>query len=90
MGLTNGLNSSRTLFARAYFDEERCADGLNCLRRYCWKVDPITRVYSKEPLHDDNSHGSDAYRMAAVGLTEPVRQQEEKRKERAARVSVWS
>jgi phage terminase large subunit len=91
IGLTNGMNSARNLFARAWFDEQKCADGLTCLRRYCWKVDPITRIYSKEPLHDDNSHGADAYRMAAVGLTEPAKKKEEtKRKNAAARLSVWS
>jgi phage terminase large subunit len=90
VGLTNGLNAARNLFARAWFDEERCADGLNCLRRYCWQVDPTTRIYSKEPRHDDSSHGADSYRYAAVGLTEPERKKEEKRKQFATRVSVWS
>jgi phage terminase large subunit len=90
IGLTNGMNAARTLFPRAFFDEERCADGLNCLRRYVWKVDPLTRIYSKEPLHDDNSHGADAYRMAAVGLTAPARAKEEQRKRHASKVSAWS
>ena len=90
IGFANGLNAARNLFVRAYIDEERCADGLNCLRRYCWRVDPVTRVYSKEPVHNDYSHGADAWRMAGVGLTEPQRQKEEKRRQHAARPSVWS
>jgi phage terminase large subunit len=71
IGLQNGMDAARALFKKAFFDEEKCQDGLNCLRRYRWRVDPVTRIYSKEPLHDDNSNGADAYRMAAVGLTEP-------------------
>lgn len=89
VGLINGMNAARNLFARSYFDEEHCADGLNCLRRYCWKVDPVTRVYSKEPLHDDNSHGADAYRMAAVGLTEPQRPKPDPQR-KPAHLSPWS
>jgi phage terminase large subunit len=90
IGLANGMNAARNLFARAWFDEEHCADGLNCLRRYCWKVDPDTRIYSKTPLHDDNSNGADAYRMAAVGLTEPQRKKEEQRQRFRTQVSAWS
>jgi phage terminase large subunit len=90
IGLINGLNASRNLFARAWFDEQKCADGLNCLRRYRWKVDPHTGIYSKEPLHDDNSNGADAYRMAAVGLTEPERKKVQQRQAFAAKTSVWS
>lgn len=89
VGFKNGLDAGRNLFARAWFDATKCADGLNCLRRYRWKVDPDTGIYSKEPLHDDNSNGADAYRMAAVGLTEPERPKDE-HKARPPRVSVWS
>jgi phage terminase large subunit len=89
IGLQNGLNSGRTLFARAWFDEEKCAEGLNCLRRYCWQVDPDTKIYSATPLHDDNSNGADAYRMAAVGLTEPQAKKPETKRP-PQRLSAWS
>jgi phage terminase large subunit len=90
IGFANGLNSARNLFARIWVDEEKCADGLNCLRRYCWKVDPVTRVYSKEPVHDDFSHGSDAWRMMGVALTEPQRAKEAQKRRLATHVSAWS
>lgn len=90
IGLANGLNSARALFARAWFDAEKCADGLNCLRRYRWKVDETTGLYSKTPLHDDSSNGADAYRMAAVGLTEPEKQKEQQRRKLVSQVSPWS
>lgn len=90
IGLANGLNAARNLFARAYFDEVKCADGLNCLRRYRWQVNPDTGIYSKNPLHDDNSNGADAYRYAAVGLTAPEKKKEEQRHRFAAQVSTWS
>jgi phage terminase large subunit len=90
IGLANGINATRNLFARSYFDEVKCTDGLNCLRRYRWQVNPDTGIYSKTPLHDDNSNGADAYRMAAVGLTEPARKKEEQRQRFRAQVSAWS
>lgn len=90
IGLQNGLDSSRNLFAKAWFDEEKTREGLNRLRRYCWQVDPITNRYSATPLHDDNSNAADAYRMAAVGLTEPVREREKQRRDTRAQISPWS
>lgn len=90
IGLKNGLDATRNMFARSWFDEEKCADGLNCLRRYRWQVDPDTRIYSKQPLHDDNSNGADAFRYAGVALTEPQRKQVEERRQQVTKLSVWS
>lgn len=91
IGLKNGMDAARALFSRAWFDEVKCADGLNTLRRYRWKVDQESGLYSKEPLHDDNSNGSDAYRMAAVGLTEPQRVKDDTQRRRTPQTSSpWS
>src|SRR3546814_18387487 len=62
------INAARTIFNRCVFDEERTADGLNALRRWRFKVDPDTRQYSKEPQHDEYSHGGDAFTYMAVAL----------------------
>ena len=69
--VTNGINATRSLFPQLYFDEERCADGLNRLRRYRYKVDEKTGSWSPEPLHDENSHPADALRYLAQSLREP-------------------
>lgn len=68
-----GINAARSIFSRCYFDEDRCADGLQCLRNYRYDVDPETQQYSKNPLHDWASHGSDAFRYFAVAISEPDR-----------------
>ena len=57
----DSLNAARTIFPMVYFDREKCADGLTCLRRYRYKVDPDTQRTSKEPLHDIYSNGADAF-----------------------------
>lgn len=64
--IVDGINAGRTLFSRAWFDADKCADGINALKRYTYDVDPDTKQYSKNPKHDDASHGADGYRYAAV------------------------
>lgn len=64
-----GINASRTVFDLCNFDEESCYDLLTCLRRYCFKVNPDTGAFSKEPEHDTPwSHGADAFQTFALSL----------------------
>ena len=73
IAIADGINAARTVFDRCWFDAEKCADGIQALRRYRYDVDPETGQYSKNPLHDDASHAADAFRYFAVSLREPVR-----------------
>lgn len=66
-----GIDMARTIFDRCWFDAERCADGLQCLRNYRYDVDPETKQFSDQPLHDWASHGADAFRYFAVAIAEP-------------------
>ena len=59
---------ARAFFGSCYFDEDKCADGLQCLRNYRYEVDENTKQYSTRPLHDWASHGADAFRYAAVAM----------------------
>lgn len=90
IGIKNGMDATRSLFTRSWFDEEKCADGLNCLRRYCWKKNDNSGIYAREPLHDENSNGADAYRMAAVGLTEPETKKVQAQQRIRTQISAWS
>ncbi len=64
-----GINASRTVFDLCNFDEENCADGLTCLRRYCYKVNEETGYFSKEPEHDTPfSHGADGFQTFSLSL----------------------
>ena len=65
-----GIQAARTIFPNCYFDEDKCADGLNALRRYCYEVDKNTGQWSREPMHDDNSHAADAFQTMAQSLTD--------------------
>ena len=68
--IVDSINASRTMFRNCYFDRNNCYDGLQCLRHYKYEVDPETKAFSKNPLHDQYSHGADAFRMVALGVQE--------------------
>jgi phage terminase large subunit len=70
LSIADGINAARMLLNRCYFDETRCADGLQNLRHYRYDVDPNTKMFSNKPLHDQHSHAADAFRYLAVGLDE--------------------
>jgi phage terminase large subunit len=72
--ITDSINASRTMFPNMWFDRENCADGLNCLRHYRYEVDPETGQFSRTPLHDQYSHGADAFRYIALMVKEPAKQ----------------
>jgi len=69
--IVDSINASRTLFRNCWFDRENCYDGLQCLRHYRYEVDPDTKAFSKNPLHDQFSHGADAFRMLGLVVNEP-------------------
>ncbi|SCX82708.1 PBSX family phage terminase large subunit [Nitrosospira sp. Nsp13] len=66
LSISDGINAARTIFNRCYFDEAKCAEGLQSLRHYRFDVDPATRQLSGRPLHDHHSHAADAFRYFAV------------------------
>lgn len=92
-----GIDKVREMLGSSYYDEQNCADGLNRMRYYRYgfttAIDPATgrHVTTREPLHDDNSHGSDAARTFAMGYRAPkpaVVPTAERRPSRP--VSAWS
>lgn len=72
LSVEDGINAARTVFANCYFDQDKCADGLQNLRRYRYDVDQATGQFSKRPLHSEDSHAADAFRYLSIGLREPA------------------
>lgn len=66
-----GIEAVRQIFEQCWFDEERCEVGLQALKEYRYEKDEISGAWSKTPLHDNNSHASDAFRYLAIAITEP-------------------
>lgn len=67
-GIDEGIQAVRSLLPHCSFDEKECKRGVDCLDFYRKKWNDTLKVYYDEPLHDQYSHGADAFRMAAVGI----------------------
>jgi phage terminase large subunit len=65
----SGIRIARSLFPKAYVDEEECGDLLDCLKRYRRVIDPRTGLPGA-PLHDEASHGADVWRY--MGQAVPI------------------
>jgi phage terminase large subunit len=63
IGVEDGIKAARMMFPRIYMDKG-CTDLLNSLKRY--KRVRHTNGTFGAPLHDDASHGADAWRYLAV------------------------
>lgn len=70
-----GIDAARAVFPQCVFDKEKTKDGLQCLRHYAYARDADTNRVSKEPKHDDWSHGSDAFLCFAQHYKRPQTQQ---------------
>ena len=64
--IRDGLSAVRSVMPLCRFDAEKCAEGLQCLKRYKYKIDPDTKRSSKLPDHDIYSDGADAFRTFAT------------------------
>lgn len=65
----DGISTARLLISRMYFDEVRCAVGIDALRQYREKRDE-KRGINLGPLHDWSSHAADSFRYLAMGFNE--------------------
>jgi hypothetical protein len=61
------INAARTVIAECYFHEVQCAKGIECLDNYRKKWNEAIGNWSDEPVHDQASHGADAYMQFAQG-----------------------
>ena len=66
----DGINSVRVLLPQMWFDAEKCAYGLECLRQYRSDFDEKRDVLKQNPLHDWTSHAADSFRYLAMGYKE--------------------
>lgn len=60
-----GIKTARIVFPRVFFDETKAQRLLNCLKRYR-RVIPTTTNEPGSPLHDEYSHGADAFRYLCL------------------------
>ena len=63
-----GINAARMLFSRCWFDEKKCAAGLDALMNYRREYAEKLGQFKPTPLHDWASHGADAFRYLAMSV----------------------
>jgi len=65
LGVEEGIKAARMMFPRTYFDKNKTARLLECLKRYQRLVNTRTNE-PMGPLHDEYSHGADCFRYVAM------------------------
>ena len=65
MAIEDGIRAARMSFGRMYFDKTQTARLIECLKRYRRHINKQTNEAST-PLHDEFSHGADAFRYTAI------------------------
>lgn len=70
--IQDGISAVRQVLHRCWFDETRCAAGLEALRQYQSEWDDKKKKFRDEPLHDWTSHPADAFRYLAMAYREIV------------------
>lgn len=55
----------RVTLPKAWFNEERCRDGVRALLSYHYKYDEERKMFRDKPHHDWSSHAADACELAA-------------------------
>lgn len=73
-----GIRLARLTFPRCWFDKEKTARLLECLKRYRRSINATTGQ-PQGPLHDEASHGADAFRYMCLA-TDQMRNDNMKRK----------
>lgn len=81
--VADSINAARTIFNKCYFDRQNTEEGLQCLRHYRYDVDPDTKMFSAKPLHNEYSHGADAFRYIGLMINEPKKAQPQRANQRA-------
>jgi len=70
LSIQDGIQATRQLFKRAYFDRTKCKDGTEALKLYQREWDSEKKVFRDKPLHNWTSHPADAARMMGVAYQE--------------------
>jgi len=65
LSLQDGIQATRLALTRAWFDN-RCEEGIECLRQYQREWDDDKKVFRDRPKHDWTSHSADAMRYLSI------------------------
>ena len=63
-----GIENARACLYRSYFDQKKCAHGIDCLRAYHRKYDDMAGTYVDHDVHDWASDAADSFRYACQSI----------------------
>lgn len=66
IGVDNGINAGRLMFARLWIDEVNCSYWLDAISQYHQEWDEKRGMFVEKPYHDWTSHPADVHRYASV------------------------
>lgn len=66
--LEDGIEAVRGIFPRIWIDEKNCSRLIKCLENYRKEFDVNYQIYKSRPIHDQYSHGADAFRYMAIAI----------------------
>jgi len=64
----DGINAVRMVLPRCWFDEKKCARGIDALKLYRADYDTALQALRPQPVHDWTSHAADSFRYLAMTL----------------------
>lgn len=70
--LEDGIEAVRGIFPRLWIDEGKCSRLIKCLENYKKEFDVNYQIYKSRPVHDQYSHGADAFRYMAIAIKQNV------------------
>jgi hypothetical protein len=73
MDVADGINATRVLFPRFWFDKDKTARGREALRNYAKQWDEKRRTFADRPHHNWASHGADALRMLGITFRDELK-----------------
>ena len=71
-GLLSGINLVKSTLSKCWFDKTKCSEGLRMLENYKKKWSTSFGGWTSDPVHDDASHASDAFRYMCAGIKRDI------------------
>ena len=65
LSIQDGIQATRLALTRTWFDN-RCEEGIECLRQYQREWNDDKKCFNDRPKHDFTSHSSDAFRYLSI------------------------
>jgi hypothetical protein len=65
LSIQDGIQATRLALTRAWFDN-RCEEGIECLRQYQREWNDDKKCFNDRPKHDWTSHSADAFRYLSI------------------------